>query len=205
MTSTAPKGLSWPEFVSWYSKKGSDKKKRSAAWEEYKKKYHIKSKVSSQKKVSTLKRTKKQSSRPVDQDEWDEMGRTLNLISSGLKSAKKQNRRTKASVQKKYKSTPDSPSKPWYKSSSKLTHRQRKYCDCLLEITNANNPYAVCAASTHGSVHRCGDEYDWKKLPREQLYNYAVHARKPPIRVSEKDSKEVLLKKIQNWKKKKYG
>lgn len=217
-SSSAPKGLTWPRFVSWYSTQNKPINRRSAAWKQYREKFGVKSSTrrsSSVRRTSQVRtrspttRTPKKSgyttkSRPVDQDEWDEMGRSLNLINNALKSAKK-NKTTKSSVLKQHKSTPDSPTKPWYKSNSKLTHRQRKYCDCVIEIENVNNPWAACAKSTGTSYHTCGQEYNWRALPRQQLYNYAKHAKKPSISVSASDSKETLLKKIDSWKQKKYG
>ena len=101
--------------------------------------------------------------------------------------------RTKKSLEKTKQSySPKSPEKDYFKSGSKLTPQQRKLCRCIAHVSaknpgkcyegrspewklgknseNCKNPYAICRSRIGGGGKiRCYDEYDFRKMPKEEV------------------------------------
>lgn len=84
------------------------------------------------------------------------------------------------------------PSKDYFKAGSKLTASQKKMCRCIAHVSAKNpdrcyrgpnpewkagpaspgcrNPYSICRASLGGGGSiRCYDEYDFRKMPKDEV------------------------------------
>jgi len=84
------------------------------------------------------------------------------------------------------------PSKDYFKAGSKLTDSQKKMCRCIAHVSAKNpdrcykgpnpewkvgpaslgcrNPYSICRASLGGGGSiRCYDEYDFRKMPKDEV------------------------------------
>lgn len=203
---SAPKGLTWPKFRSWYTKNIGDNKV-SNGWINYKKKNGMKSSPIRKSSVTRQRR-------PVDQDDWDNMGNALDMIGSALKTKTKPKTslprttplKKKTSSNKNTRISPslysEQEKKNFFKKGSKLTEGQKKYCRCVLEVEHVANPWATCAGSTHNSYRDCGQEYNWYTLPSQALRNYARNSR---IEINKNDTDDQVRMKINKWKQKKYG
>ena len=70
-----------------------------------------------------------------------------------------------------------------FKTKSKLSRVDRKYCSCLVKVRSKKipNPYGICTKSVYGSrnikrkrVVGCSKYYNLNKLKKEQLKNLAI-------------------------------
>jgi len=218
-TMSAPKGLTWPKFRSWYSKNIGDSDV-SIAWNDYKNNKGSLTKnggvgKGSTKKKSAVNKKINATSGRGDQDEWDQMGASLDMISAALKTNKKKVLGNKKTVVKstpmkrgkvKSRTSPakytEEEKKKFFKKGSKLNEKQKDYCRCVLEVENVVNPWATCAKGIHTSYHDCGQEYDWYNLPSRALRNYARNSK---IQINKNDTDDQVREKINKWKQNKYG
>lgn len=78
-----------------------------------------------------------------------------------------------------------------------LTGKQQKYCSCMLHVLakgGVDNPYAVCAKTTHTTYNDCWRYFAWSRLPTEELIAYAS---KHGVEVSQ--NREKMLENIYHW------
>jgi len=96
-----------------------------------------------------------------------------------------------------------------FRADTSLTERQQKYCRCVLKVAEKQargcdpakrsqgcyNSYAVCGASTHGSVRHCSSEYDFDNFSDRWLLAYArLHS----VTVPDPYDRDVLLRTIKD-------
>jgi hypothetical protein len=101
----------------------------------------------------------------------------------------------------------------YFKEDSGLNEKQKKFCRCTVHVgakqekscTKAKqgtskscvNPYAVCAKTTGTSSRKCGEVFEFKNFPKQELVSYA---RAHDIRVPAKARKQEILDAIEEWK-----
>lgn len=86
----------------------------------------------------------------------------------------------------------------FFKTDTKLSEQEKKYCSCLVKVVNnggADNPYAVCAHTVGSTTKECTSEYDFNKMPDNLLNAYAkLHK----LQVYGNRSRSNLLQSIHN-------
>lgn len=101
-----------------------------------------------------------------------------------------------------------------FKDNNTLTEKEQKYCSCVLKVGVKNpstcnksnwntrssgcyNPYAVCTKSVGTTSRKCGENYNFEKLPDDGISWYASTKN---ISIPVPYNREDLLHRIQEWK-----
>lgn len=109
------------------------------------------------------------------------------------RSGKKSSSKPKPKTSKPLKSSKNpKPTKDYFKEGSKLTASQKKMCRCIAHVSAKNpdkcyegqnpgwkkgpnslgcrNPYSICRAAVGGGGSiRCYEEYDFRKMPKDEV------------------------------------
>jgi cobalamin biosynthesis protein CobT len=111
--------------------------------------------------------------------------------SDGKKSSRSRSPRKKQTDQDK---------KNYFKKGSDLNGDEEKFCRCILHVEEkggAYNPYAVCAKSVGTTSRKCGENYNYRSIPLDELRAYL---KSKGIRVSKNATRSEMLEKIKKWK-----
>lgn len=107
----------------------------------------------------------------------------------------------------------------YFKTGTDLREDEKKWCRCVLHVASqqtdqclenptANafkifngrqcyNPYSVCASRIKTTSRRCGDQYDFTKIPDNELRAYAIMKH---LTIPKPYDRMEMIKTISDWK-----